>query len=409
MVRYSPFGPLTSGGADSDDLDSTIIVKSASQLTGTLDSTKAYIIDGVVDMGASSITVPPGGLTLIGMDFRISGLTSSEDNFTLFVTGGGSYSGDLICQKLYVQVGGTNSKVFDLDNQGNNNAVELVDFNFFFCTSCGHLTSYRQLLTNNLAWLGCNDGLTCAGTWAGGMALLTSIVIAAGQTFSGTVLKAGTALNVLGSVRSDINALQLSSVGTLCDFAPSHIAVDGQFLMQGVRVNPASNAFPNMPASDVKANFKDCTGTENTYVGASTTVTTETATTFAGSGVYTPMLGTMTMSDAAWFSLVNGSEEQYDSDVLSSLVVEGALSFSGTNNHELSLKVYKYTAATTSWAAISPAFNVTLNAQGRAENVSFGAYLDMVDGDRIGIYIANMTATADITALLGGQIRIRER
>ena len=161
MPLRSPFGSL----GDSNDLDSTIVVRQASQLTGTLDPTKAYLIDGVIDMGTSSITVPPGGLTLIGVDFRISGLTSSEDNFDLFVSPDGSYSGALILQKLYVTTSGANSRVFNLDNQGNNNAVEMVDLNFVFCTSCGELTSYRQMLTTNVAWIGCNDGFTLSGTW----------------------------------------------------------------------------------------------------------------------------------------------------------------------------------------------------------------------------------------------------
>ena len=52
--------------AESRLLDNTIIVKQASDLSGTLDSTKVYLIDGIIDMGAQSIEVPSGGLTIIG-------------------------------------------------------------------------------------------------------------------------------------------------------------------------------------------------------------------------------------------------------------------------------------------------------------------------------------------------------
>ena len=51
---------------------STVFVRNASQLSGTLDSTKVYLIDGVVDMGALQIIVPQSGLSIHGLGFNIS-------------------------------------------------------------------------------------------------------------------------------------------------------------------------------------------------------------------------------------------------------------------------------------------------------------------------------------------------
>ena len=66
-MMSSAFGP-------SDLLANTIVVKQASDLSGVLDSTKAYRPDGIIDMGTQSITVPPTGLTIIGDSFDVSGL-----------------------------------------------------------------------------------------------------------------------------------------------------------------------------------------------------------------------------------------------------------------------------------------------------------------------------------------------
>jgi len=54
-----------------------VIVKQASDF-GVIDSTKEYFIDGIINMGATQITVPITGITLRGYSFDLSGLTSTE-------------------------------------------------------------------------------------------------------------------------------------------------------------------------------------------------------------------------------------------------------------------------------------------------------------------------------------------
>lgn len=57
-------------------------------LGGTIDSTKEYFLDGVIDMGATQVTIPSTGINLTGYNFDASGLISSEDNYTMFNSGG---------------------------------------------------------------------------------------------------------------------------------------------------------------------------------------------------------------------------------------------------------------------------------------------------------------------------------
>ena len=57
----------SNGGSDA--LDNRVKVEQASDLSGILDPTKEYLIDGIVDMGSQSIEIPSGGLNLKGFNF----------------------------------------------------------------------------------------------------------------------------------------------------------------------------------------------------------------------------------------------------------------------------------------------------------------------------------------------------
>jgi|TARA_R110000751_G_scaffold11869_2_gene41169 hypothetical protein len=384
-----------------------VYVREAADLAGVLDSTKLYFLDGQIDLGTQSIVVPSTGLNLAGHGFGISGLISTEANHTMFVTDGVTYSGDLFLTSMDIRCSGVGSEVFDLDNQENFNAIEWNTVNFLSCTSLGEVKSYRQGLGRNVAWISCDDGLTMSGNWSG-FAMVDSIVV--GAPMAGVLFRAGTALVISGSFRSNINILGLGTIGgSFCDFAPANITLDGGFAMSGVRADPDTIAFPNMPNTSVKARYRDCTGVRNTYVGASGTITTSTATVIATSGVYYSMAGAISVDEPTWLILFEDAGIEFNSDIATAFELAGAFSFSGTNNQVLSLKLYKYTAATTTWAAVSPSFEVTLNASNLAENVSFGAFVDMVKGDRLEFRVANLNGTNNITCLTGGQVRLKER
>ena len=97
-------------------------------LGGVIDSSKVYFIDGIIDMGTTSITVPATGMTLKGHSFDISGLISSADNYTMFVSasigGDGNGSGNLLGNDYYIEVSGANSKVYELYDDTGFNAFE---------------------------------------------------------------------------------------------------------------------------------------------------------------------------------------------------------------------------------------------------------------------------------------------
>jgi len=82
-------------GGSPKGLASVITVTAANAqavLGGTIDSSKLYEIDGVIDMGSTPITVPSTGIQIRGLGMNVSHITSSADGYTMFV---GDTAGDV--------------------------------------------------------------------------------------------------------------------------------------------------------------------------------------------------------------------------------------------------------------------------------------------------------------------------
>ena len=146
--------------ASDPDLSSRVIVNQsnvATTLGGVIDSTKNYFIDGIIDLGTTQITVPTTGITISGYSFDLSALTSSEDNYTMFISESIAIgSGNVLGSDYYVSVTGANSKVYELYDATGFNAFEFTRINYIDCTSLGDIYDYRQGLesgTGRFRWL----------------------------------------------------------------------------------------------------------------------------------------------------------------------------------------------------------------------------------------------------------------
>ena len=388
-----------------------VYVREAADLAGVLDSTKLYFLDGQIDLGTQSIVVPSTGLSLAGHGFGISGLVSTEANHTMFVTDGVTYSGDLFLTSMDILCSGVGSKVFDLDNQENFNAMEWNTVNFLSCTSSGEAKNYRQGLGRNIAWVSCKDGLTMTGNWSGGFAIVDSIVV--GAPLTGVLFRAGTALVIGGSFRSNINILGLGTAGGyFSDFAPANFTLDAGFNLTGVRANKVVDNIPNMPATSTKALITGCTGIGNTYAGGAFKSTSQTAITVSTVDTLYQIGNTGDFSEGYWFSKANTNGLQLDSTQDIQVDVGGSMSFAGSVNREMAVQLRKYVSATTSYVDIGPIYLATLNggADGtRAENITFAATTGMSQNDRIEVWIQNLTDATDITVLAAGQFQVFER
>lgn len=384
------------------------IVSSASELEGELDSTKLYIIDGVIDMGDTEILVPEGGLTIRGLGFDISQLNSAEDNYCLF-NRNGTYAGNLILENMGIGVIGTNSQVFDLDNDGNSGAVECNSVNFNLCTSIGELTAYRQFRIANVAFFNIGDGLTFSGTWSGGALWSDSIALFIGAGV--TIFKEGTGLTFGGSVRCNMNALSIDATTVFCDFQPSNILLDGEMDFLDFRAGN-NNPLPNLPHTNVKARFRDCVGLSNTYPGAAWTITTGDTTSISSSNTLYKLAGTTTYSFQEWFSNTTDNACVYDSTVVEEFIVSFSLSLTGNNNRVAGIQLRHWDNSASAYVDIGPRYVATLNggATGvRAENITGFAYVELGEDDRIEVWIENQTDTTDIDSVVGGSLFVRER
>ena len=394
---------------DANLSDATVIVKQASDLGGTLSSAYRYIVDGAVDMGSQSITVPEGGLFIAGLGFGISSLTSSADNYNMFITGA-TFSGDLFLDGVDTGVTGTNSQIFELDNDSNFGAVEYNNGNILAGSTIGNLTNYRQFVMSNVAIFAITDGLTFTGAWAGGVAIIDTICIGVGAGV--TIFKAGVGLVFSGSIRSNINALSINATTTIFDFTTGNIANDGAFSLTDARFNKDSNPVPNITGADVRARFRNCTGVGNTYAGSAYVFTSAVSTGALVQGTPVKMPGATAYSDEYWFSNSGNNRAVFDSDLAGEYEVAFNLSFTGTNNVEMGVQIRQWDNSASLWIDVGSEFIATLNggpAGTRAEGVSGFAYCTLDAGDYIEIWIVNNTNTTGITPSIGGSVIIKER
>lgn len=386
---------------------SEVPVTEASDLAGTLDSTKVYRIDGQIDMGTTSINVPEGGLTLVGFGFRVSSVYTSEPNQDLFVVdGGGSFSGDLTLRDLTVRAEGTGSQVFNLDNAGNNSACEFSNVNLgdfvSATTSLGTLDSYRQVFIQGSGIINVNDGLTLDGTMSGGLTVTDTITLALGSGL--TIFSAGASLLIQDGVRSNINNLNTPANATLFDFAPANFDTGAVMLLEGVRTS-ATNPLPNIDRSDIQARFQDCLGIPNTYRGGRQEWTAEVLTPLT---VNTPVkaLGTTTSSDLQHFDApVNNRIRYLGADTIDIEVV-GVIQVDGGNNDNVAVSVRRWDDSAGSFvvertlATIHGNNDIFYNVQ---------SVFSMDTNDYVEIWIENRTDGTDATVKLGSFFRIADR
>lgn len=308
-------GILNANATDAESrlLDNVVIVKQASDLLN-IDSTKLYYIDGIIDMGTTQIVVPVGGMSIKGESFDLSGLVSSEDNYTMFVSESIPIgSGNLLGSDYYISVTGAGSKAYELYDATGFNAFEFARINYIDCTSLGDLYDYRQGLEDGTGRFGGSPSLTLHGLWRGGYRITTTIVRSLAGTMTEPLFKSGTLFQMNSRFLTDINC-DLPTLAPFCDFAttdfpnPSTIQVKGAiFSRDGAFDASDSNIFPNLIAGDLPCSWNDNIGIPNTFVGGAINNTSEVVTVIATQSVAVDLNGTFTAEGLEHFdSPANG-------------------------------------------------------------------------------------------------------
>ena len=285
-----------------------VMVTQASDLSGTLDSTVAYFIDGFVDMGTTSIEVPSEGLTLLAYGFEVSKLFSTATTYTMFTSPVGG-SGTLHGEGYAVEVTGVGSKVYDLVGDTGSELFEMERVRYLNCVSLGIVKGYQQGLELGTNRIGGKPSLTLDGAWSGGYRVTTTIMRGVDNTMADAVFKAGATFVMQSRFLSDAN-FDLGTLAPLADFIPANfpnqstLQLNGAVIARNGVIDPTDTTIlPNMTASMLSSAFQDNIGLDNTFVGGNNEITTAVATDLstAGINVYADLAGTFTAADLQHF------------------------------------------------------------------------------------------------------------
>jgi len=371
-------------------------------------------------MGSQSITVPTSGLTILGQSFDISGLTSSEDNYTLFVSESIAIgSGNLLMADIDISVTGAASKVYELYDATGFNAIEMARINYTNCTSLGDLYEYRQGLEDGTGRFGGSPSLTLHGIWLGGFRITTSIVRSLDGTMTEPLFKEGTLFQMESRFLSDINC-DLPTLAAFHDFSPSNFPNPGTVQLQGCEITrdgsydaDDANLTPNMDKGDLCSYWKGNNGLPNTFVGGTTSITSEELTTISAGSTYYDLEGIFTGTGLEHFSasadgnLTHLGNSPREFEVTSNLVLES------TQNNQLSVRFRKWDNSASSFIDLDYTEQTRqVNNLSGARDVAYftilvGVTLDQ--NDYVQLQVKNNSGNSNVTAESSSFFRIQER
>ena len=396
-------------------LSNRVVVTQASDLSGTLDGTKEYFIDGIVDMGSQSIEVPQTGLNLTGYNFDVSKLISSATSYTMFTSPAGG-SGNVLGKDYAIEVTGASSQVYNITSDTGAEAFEFSRVNYNDCTSLGTIAAYRQGLEVGSGRFGGTPELTLAGTWTGGYFIDTSIVRSLTDG-AYTLFKAGAAFTMASRFRTNQN-IDLPASASFIDFAtanmvnPSTLQLDGCIITRAGVTDPTdTNILPNIDHTDIKSRFVDNIGIVNTFEGGESEVTAEIATTISVINTYVDLAGTYTASELQHFDAPsNGQLRHIGNDPREYKIVVDA-SIVGTASDVIGLKIVKWDNSASGFVDVTSQSRQINNLVG-GRNVGFFTILvnaELDQNDYIKLQVNNQTGTDNVTAELTTFFTVEKR
>lgn len=418
MSSFKPFDPVFGGGGGGSaiTLDNRVIVKQASDLSGTLLSTKEYFIDGTVDMGSQSIEIPSGGLNLTGYNFDVSKLISSENSYTMFTSPVGG-SGNLLGKDYGIEVTGTSSQVYDITGDTGFEAFEFARINYNDCSSLGTITNYRQGLEAGTGRFGGKPELTLAGTWVGGYFIDTSIVRSLDDG-AYSLFKAGVGFTMASRFRSNQN-IDLPANVSFLDFAPANFSNPSTLQLDGCIISRSgsfdatdTNILPNMSPGDLVSEWKGNTGIPNTFVGGELNITAEVETTITTTATFVDLLGTFTSGSLQHFDSPSNGQLRHTGGSPREFNISGQFVLSSSANTEVDLKIVIFRDATTSFEDGKTLRRVINNLLGGRDVAYYGINdnITLDINDYVKFQVAQVSPdTDDITAELDSFFSVESR
>lgn len=412
MTNKPYFGGSSSG---TTSLNQVVFVQSAAQLAGTLDSTKEYVIDGIIDMGSQSIEIPAGGLNIRGWNFNVSKLISSENNYTMFTSPVGG-SGDVLGTDYSIEVTGTNSKVYDLKSVNGFQAFEFERINYNDCSSLGSIDNYRQGLEVGTGRFGGSPSLELIGVW-NGFRITTSIVRVLDSGMTEPLFKAGAGFSMNNRFLTDIN-VDLPASAAFFDFSasnfptPSTIQVTGAIVTRnGVSDPNDTNLTPNITAAELPCAWSNNNGLDDTFEGGSSTISAAAATTILVQNDFYDLNGTYTPTDLQHFDApANGQLRHLGNNprnynLIADFVIQG------TRNDELDIKIVKWDNSAAGFVDLFTKRRTVNNLSGARDVAIFfiNFQITLDQNDYVKLQVANATSTANVEAEIDSFYMLQER
>ena len=402
VAKTNDYGDLSN---KPDLLDNKVIVKQASDLSGVLDSTKQYFIDGIIDMGSQSIEIPQGGLTLSGYSFDLSKLTSSVAAYTMFTSPVGG-SGNMLGMDYAIEVTGAGSQVYNLASDTGFEAFEFTRINYNNCSSLGVIDNYRQGLEIGTGRFGGTPELTLAGVWVGGYFIDTSIV--RGLTDGAySLFSAGAGFVMNSRFRSNQN-IDLPASASFFDFAPANfvnpstLQITGAIVTRGGTFDSTdSNITPNISEADLVSSWTGNTGMPNTFEGGSIGVTTETVTTITTSGVFVDIdAASWTSADLQHFDNPADGQLRHLGNTPREYKVIADFLLDSSSGDDLTLRVVKWDDSASSFVTILDQTREVNNFQGGRDVAFFTININVTldQNDFVKMQVANVADTNNVTA-----------
>lgn len=392
------------------NIESRIIIKRAEQFNTVLRSDVTYHIDGSIDMGTISIKLPNDGpLSITAGGFFVSKLYSTEDNYTMFANPDSGNPSDFNIEGVELSVSGANSKLFDVDNDGNNASFEFINCNIGsfsrLTTSFGNVDNYRQVRFLGCGFINYSDGLTFNGTFAGGLAVTDSILLSAQAGSS--LFKEGLALSIQGRSISNVNASSGSNASNIIvwDFQESNIQNDSGFQLDGASFTNLTDPIPNLSETSTKSFFKDCVNIKNTRAGFEAEFTAQVLTPLTVN-TEAKVLGTTVISNNTWWSQTANNEWTYNSDQLRTFRVTVNVVVDAGPNDELAVIVRQWDNSASAYVQLKYKLRTVNNVGGGLDIQDYNFVTSGVFeiNDRIELWMENTTDGTDATVQISSDI-----
>lgn len=396
----------------------SIVVRSPDELSGTLRSDVEYYIDGIIDFTGTGrrIVVPAGGLSLRGHSFNVSGLKCDDDDYSLFVSPDGG-SGDLIGRDYFIEITGSNSKVYDLVDSDGMHAFEFALVNYINCSGLGSIEGYRQGLEDGTGRLGGTPTLELIGQWIGGYRITTSIVRGLDPAMNAPLFKAGAGFTMAGRFLTDINA-DLGATASLLDFSPSNftapslLQIGGAIIQRDGAFDPTDPTLtPNISAYDLASAWRQNVGLENTYEGGRTRVNTEVETVIVTQGVYIDLAGVYVPNDLQHFDNPASMQLRHLGDSPRDYRAEADLVIVGTQNEELEVRIQKWDDSASSFVVVDTQRAIVNSLAGSRDVALFdmSATVQLDRNDYLKLQIRNNASANNVTAELDSSLLVSAR